>query len=62
MGAGKDTWLVMHRGVSDSLTVGDAPSVHLALVLDPRDGRALGVMPGRTRIAAGSPGEEAILL
>ena len=43
----------MHRDVSGTVTIADTPSVHLALVLDPRDGRALGAMPGGT-------GEEAL--
>jgi hypothetical protein len=33
--------------VSDTLTVGDTPTVHLALVLDPRDGSAFGAAAGR---------------
>ncbi len=48
MRTGKDTWLVMRRDVSGTVTIYDTPSVHLALVLDPRDGRALGGVPGRS--------------
>src|SRR5258708_1685586 len=41
-------WLVMHRDISDLLTVRDAPAVHVAIVLEPATGIVVGMSVGAT--------------